>query len=94
MRSPFAQVQQHASERIRYLEQNGFSAVVTDKKGEDPTEHNKKKGWKAIKAKELYLKHRKEYSRKQFIELFVKEVDMTPAGASTYHANLKKQCEV
>jgi hypothetical protein len=50
-----------------------------------------KKGDKKLLAKQVYEANKdKEMSRKQWIELLVKEVDLTPAGASTYYANLKK----
>ena len=50
-----------------------------------------KRGAKKAMAKALYAKHKDEdLSRKQWIELLVKEADMTKAGASTYYSNLKK----
>ena len=52
-----------------------------------------KKGGRAILIEELYRKYVLEgtepVTRKQMIDLFVKEVGMTPAGASTYFANAK-----
>jgi len=49
-----------------------------------------KKGAKREKAISLWNKHKDEnLTRKQWIELLVAEVGMTPAGASTYHADLK-----
>ena len=49
-----------------------------------------KKGAKKEIAKRVYdeNKHR-QLKRKEWIELLVKEVGLTPAGASTYYANLK-----
>jgi len=50
-----------------------------------------KKGDKKLLAKEVYEANKgKEMTRKQWIELLVAEVGLTPAGASTYYANLKK----
>lgn len=54
-----------------------------------------KKGGRAILIEELYRKYVLEgtepVTRKQMIDLFVKEVGMTPAGASTYFANAKSK---
>ena len=52
-----------------------------------------KKGVKKELSKQVYLEQikGKGISRKQAIEIFVKEVKMTPAGASTYYANCKKK---
>lgn len=50
-----------------------------------------KKGDKKLLAKEVYEANKgKLTTRKEWIELLVKEVGLTPAGASTYYANLKK----
>ncbi len=49
-----------------------------------------KKGDKKVMAKELYEANKgKGWTRKQWIELLIKEVGMTTGGASTYYANLK-----
>lgn len=52
-----------------------------------------KKGGRAVLAEELYNKYiingTKQTSRAEMIDLFVKEIGMTPAGASTYFANAK-----
>lgn len=49
-----------------------------------------KKGAKRDQAVALWKKHKDEnLSRKQWIDLLVKEVGLTPAGASTYHSNLR-----
>lgn len=51
-----------------------------------------KKGATKELTQELYLKNKdKGWTRKQFIDLFVKEAGMTDAGASTYYSNLKKK---
>lgn len=49
------------------------------------------KGEKKIKAKALYESKikGKVISRKEAIEMFVKEIGLTPAGASTYFSNFK-----
>ena len=49
-----------------------------------------KKGWKQEKAAEIYQIH-KGKSRKELIEIFSKELDMTAAGASTYVHQMKKK---
>lgn len=52
-----------------------------------------KKGGRAVLAEELYNKYvingTEQTTRAAMIELFVKEIGMTPAGASTYFANAK-----
>lgn len=53
------------------------------------------RGGRAVLAEELYRKYIIEgtepTSRSAMVELFVKEIGMTPAGASTYFANAKKR---
>lgn len=51
-----------------------------------------KKGAKKDLAKQVYnaLIKGKDLTRKAAIDVLVKEVGLTPAGASTYYANLKK----
>jgi len=51
-----------------------------------------KKGAKKILAMEVYAEFIKDKvtARKDAIAILVDKVDMTPAGASTYYANLKK----
>lgn len=65
-------------------------SVVAQPKVEVKAEQPKvgQSGTKLERAKELY-KANAEKSRKEIIELFVKELNMTPAGASTYHAQCK-----
>lgn len=49
-----------------------------------------KKGAKKELAKKVWNENKdKGYTRKQFIDILVKEVGLTPAGASTYYSNLK-----
>lgn len=49
-----------------------------------------KKGDKKVLARQVYDANKaKNLSRKEWIALLVKEVELTPAGASTYYANLK-----
>jgi len=51
-----------------------------------------KKGSKKILAIQVYNDNKdKNLSRKEFIALLVKDVDLTPAGASTYYSNLKSE---
>lgn len=50
----------------------------------------KKKGAKKELAKKIWSENQgKNLTRKQWIELLIEEVGLTPGGASTYHANLK-----
>ena len=51
-----------------------------------------KKGDKKVRSQELYIENKDNgLSRKEWIALFVSEIDMSPAGASTYYANMKKK---
>lgn len=59
----------------------------------DANGHTKpRKGAKKELAKQIYAEQieDKGLSRKEAIAILVEEVDMSPAGASTYYANLKK----
>jgi hypothetical protein len=47
-------------------------------------------GTKLERAHAIY-KANADKSRKEIIQLFVTELNMTPAGASTYHAQCKKR---
>lgn len=49
-----------------------------------------KKGGKQILAKALYEKH-KALSNKEILAIFMKELDMSEAGARTYFYNAKKE---
>jgi hypothetical protein len=49
-----------------------------------------KKGWKRDKAEELYQKS-EDKSRAHMIKVFMEQIDMSQAGASTYYANCKKK---
>jgi hypothetical protein len=49
-----------------------------------------KTGSKKDRAEQLYLSHKATADRATMIAIFVNELDMTPAGASTYYSNCKK----
>ena len=64
---------------------------TSDKKVDKYGKPKPKRGAKKELAKALYQKHKDEdLTRKQWIELLVKDADMTKAGASTYYSGLKK----
>lgn len=68
-----------------------FAKAEVDEKFNSDGSPASKKGDKKLLAKEVYEANKgKEMSRKEWIALLVKEVGLTPAGASTYYANLKK----
>lgn len=60
------------------------------KKASPKRKRKSKKGSKIERARVLLLTGGKMPSRKDGIALLVKELDMTPAGASTYYANVKR----
>lgn len=65
---------------------------TTEPKLDDEGKPKPKKGAKKELAKKVYAEQieGKVSTRKEAIEILVKEVGLTPAGASTYYANLKK----
>lgn len=56
-----------------------------------PTKKKNKKGRKKNAAADLYRKNKDTKSRKEVIELFMKKLDMSKAGATTYFHNCKKE---
>jgi len=73
-----------------FISKNKWAFVTTDNVGTDGKPKRKYGGTKE-KAKRLWLDNQdKEYTRKQWIELLIKEVGLTKAGASTYHYNMRK----
>lgn len=65
---------------------DGFSSV----RNNTTVEKKQKKGWKQARAIEL-LRANPNMERKQILQLFVNELQMTPACANTYLFNLKKE---
>lgn len=51
----------------------------------------RKKGAKKEEACRIYREN-KDKSKKEIMELFMKQLDMSKAGASTYYYNCKKEC--
>lgn len=79
-------------EATQYIDQNPwvFAQLEAEVKLNADGTPAPKKGDKKVIAKDVYEKNKdKGLARKQWIELLVKEVGLTPAGASTYYANLK-----
>lgn len=77
----------------KYIESNPwvFAKLEAEEKFNNDGSPASKKGDKKLLAKEVYEANKgKINTRKEWIELLVKEVGLTPAGASTYYANLKK----
>ncbi len=60
--------------------------VKLDSKGKP----KKKKGWKRDEAERMYQEN-KGMLKKDFMDLLIKELDMTKAGAQTYFYNCKKK---
>lgn len=69
-----------------------FAKPEAEPKLDDDGKPKPKKGAKKDLAKKVYVEQieGKVTKRKDAIEILVKEVGLTPAGASTYYANLKK----
>ncbi len=63
--------------------------VKQETKVEQPKIVSHQPGTKLERARAIY-KANADKSRKEIIQLFVTELNMTPAGASTYHAQCKK----
>lgn len=55
------------------------------------TKKKNKKGRKKKACADLYRKNKDTKSRKEIIELFMKKLDMSKAGATTYFHNCKKE---
>lgn len=55
-------------------------------------EVKQKKGWKLVRAVEL-MKSNPNMDRKEMIQLFMKELDMTQAGATTYFHHTKTKMQ-
>ncbi len=67
---------------------SGLVDGYTDTAG---TEKKKgRKGRKKQAAEDLYTKYKDSKSRKEIIEMFMKDLDMSKAGATTYFHNCKK----
>lgn len=68
-----------------------FAKAETEERLDNEGNVKPKKGAKKELAKKVYNEQIKDKitSRKEAIEVLVKEVGLTPAGASTYYANLK-----
>lgn len=85
---------QSIQDGIRYIDENPWVFAKPD--DDAPPKLNAdgslapKKGDKKVIAKKVYDENKgKINTRKEWIALLVKEVGLTPAGASTYFANLK-----
>lgn len=66
--------------------------IPTDSDGECKPHRKKHKRTKLQLAEELLLKHPNK-SRDEMFEVFMKELDMSKAGARTYYRTLQKQKE-
>jgi hypothetical protein len=78
-----------------FTSQSSYSTVVSTTETREgvqvevKTDGKMKKGGKQILAAALYEKH-KSLSNKEVIQIFMKELDMSQAGATTYFYNAKK----
>ena len=84
-----------AKEKARILKSNNmwmFAKSETPAKLDDEGNAKPKKGAKKTLAMEVYAEFIKDKvaARKDAIAILVEKVGLTPAGASTYYANLKK----
>lgn len=77
----------------KYIKNNSWVFAKPDEEPKVDSEGNpkKKKGAKKDMAIELYGKYRNEKSRKEIIQLFIDEIGMSKAGATTYYHNMKKE---
>lgn len=79
----------------KYIETHPWVFATGEDENASPRlDHNgniqPKKGDKKVMAKKVYEENKgKNLTRKEMIELLVKEVGLTPAGASTYEYNLR-----
>lgn len=98
----FASAQQQATTFIAanqylFVECDEEQTVVDETTGQvTTTKRTKRKGGKRDgskleKAQSVFDQHFPDKSRKEIIQLLVTEVDLTPAGASTYYQNMKKK---
>lgn len=79
-----------ANKSAEYVRKNGWMEVVKETKVDSNGNPKKPKGDKKLAAASLWKSRKSEnLSRKQWISIFVEEVGLTEAGASTYHANFK-----
>lgn len=84
-------------QRVQHFNKEYGWALVSDEDHKSDEEkvdasgnQKPKKGAKKELAKKVWNQNKdKGYTRKQFIDILVKEVGLTPAGASTYYSNLK-----
>ncbi len=76
---------------VLFLEENGGGNVNGDGTPVIPTRG--RKGQKKEKAAELYKQNNDKCSRKEMIALFMKELDMSKPGATTYFYNLVKESQ-
>lgn len=85
----FEEVKSVVDKSVEKLKANGlyFEPGMENESSNHKTEN------KGDRAKALFDHYQKEYSRKQFIELFVEELDMTKSGASTYYHKLKREAK-
>lgn len=68
-----------------------FAEPETKPKTDSEGRVKPKKGAKKEMAQDLYKKHKDNKSRKEIIQLFMDEIGMTKAGATTYFHNMKKE---
>ncbi|MEM4258085.1 MAG: hypothetical protein QXL17_02900 [Candidatus Thermoplasmatota archaeon] len=75
------------------LEDNAIlnGAVAVNENGETVSVRSGRKGEKKDRAIQLYSENKDKLSRNEMIELFMKELDMSKAGATTYVYNCKKE---
>ena len=86
-------VTQAKSNAKNYLAENPWvtaeaeDVVKTDAAGNP----KRKKGAKQEEAARIYKENKDTVDRKQIIEMFIKELDMSKSGATTYFYNMRKK---
>lgn len=77
-----------------FIQKNSWATVEPDdvEKLDAAGNPKKKKGAKQEMAIALYAEHWSK-PKKEIIEIFIKEIGMSPAGASTYYYNCKRNYE-
>lgn len=79
-----------ANEMAERVTTGDLQYVNAGKNGQSKSEKPKKTKKKDL-AEQIYQDNKDDLTRKQMIDMFVSEVGMTKAGASTYYHNCKKK---
>jgi len=77
----------------KYLKENPWTVAEPDEvvKTDAAGKPKRKKGAKQEEAGRIYNENKDTLDRKQIIEMFIKELDMSKSGATTYFYNMRKK---